>query len=107
MSGCCCWISSTIAPIGSSTSGVQTSASAAISGRIGRLSPGPPGQLSRDPEHQHAQQPPQDVFRERLSDLHAGLDPCDRAEREDEGGAPADVPVPALLPPTGGWRWGG
>src|SRR5512132_3257380 len=89
----------TIVPIGSSTSGIQTSSGRVISPRIGRFhSHGPPGQTGGDGKHEDGEEAPQHVLGQRLRKLDAAGDAGDRAEAEEQGRAPVDVSV-ALLPP--------
>src|SRR4051794_25275009 len=99
ISGCSVWIWSTIDPIGSSTSGIQTSSEPVIAGRIGRLrTQGAPRHTCSHDQHEDREQPPKRLLGESFGDLDASFDAHDRAEPDDQGGAPVEVAVPMLSP---------
>src|SRR6476619_1295905 len=99
ISGCSRWICSTIDPIGSSTSGIQTSSEPVIAGRIGRFrAEGAPRDARRDDQHEDREQPSQGALGERLRNLNDTFDADDRAEPDQERGPPVDVAVSALPP---------
>src|SRR5204863_6600470 len=99
ISGSFAWMSATIAPIGSSTSGIQASSALLITGSIGRfLMEGTPREAGGDEEHQHSEQSTQRVLGQRLRDLDTALDTGDRTDSDEQTGAQVDVAVPALPP---------
>src|SRR5436305_956614 len=83
ISGSSFWICSTIVPIGSSTSGIQSSSSPAMPRSLGRPAGGSehsPRDVRGDDEHENGEQTPQDVLGQGVCDLDAALDADDRAE---------------------------
>src|SRR5581483_10786408 len=80
----------TMPPIGSSTSGIQTSSI----DMPGRLAPAhPPRDLRGDGDHQHAEQPAERMLGQRLGKDDAALDSAERGDADHERGPPAHVAV--------------
>src|SRR5205823_4738579 len=88
-------ISCTIEPIGSSTSGIQSSSRSGIL-ELWLLSAGPPRQLARDADEQDGKELSEHVLRQGFRQLRAADGRGDRREADDERGTPANVCV-ALL----------
>src|ERR1700704_3097180 len=89
-----CW---TIEPIGSSTSGIQSSSFSVIA-ELWLLSPGTPRDLRCREDQQHREELSEDVVRQRFGHLSAADRSSDRGDPNDQGSAPLNVAV-AILPP--------
>src|SRR5438067_541785 len=96
ISGSSSSIWATMLPIGSSTSGIQTSSIPDMPRRLAFAHA--PRDLRGDEDHQHAEQPPEHVLRERLGECDAALDAADRRQADHDCRPPAHVAVPLLAP---------
>src|SRR5438067_3561701 len=99
ISGSSSSIWATMLPIGSSTSGIQTSSIPDMPRRLAFAHA--PRDLRGDEDHQHAEQPPEHVLRERLGERDAALDAADRRQADHDRRPPAHVAVPLLAPGAG------
>src|SRR5215216_2568747 len=102
MSGSSRWISATIEPMGSSTSGSQTSGSGALTPRRIRLpAQRSPGELRRDSDEEHAEEPLERPLVEPYREVRAADHARDGREPDRDGRTPVDVAVAALAPDSG------
>src|SRR5438067_381671 len=83
----------TIAPIGSSTSGIQSSSTSAIAPGLWLFAPRAPCNLGGGQDQDAGEQLAQRCLGDALGDLRAPDRGPDRGDADDERGAPADVAV--------------